>query len=84
MTDHVKHEQSPLGPPAVWCAWPAALERLVRSAHTARERARRDAWRVAIASALTRFSARIQREPVRVYGLGAAFAFVFGVLLGLL
>lgn len=31
-----------------------------------------------------RFSTRIQREPVRVYGLGAAFAFVFGVLIGLL
>ena len=83
MNEHSKQPPTPasigIGPPAVWCRWPAALERAAR-AHAKRQ----TSWRHVVSLALLRWSARIERDPVRMFGLGAALAVAFGVLVGLL
>jgi len=83
MNEHSKERSTPdslgIGPPAVWCRWPAVLERAAR-AHAKRQ----SRWRSLASRALTRWSARLEREPLRMFGLGAALAFAFGVLVGLL
>ncbi|HEU5075364.1 MAG TPA: hypothetical protein VFU02_14335 [Polyangiaceae bacterium] len=68
------------GPPVVWRNWPGNLERAARAA------ARRPlpSWVLAFSNALTRWSVRIEQNPARAYGLGAALAFALGVLVGLL
>lgn len=73
-----------VGPPAVWSEWPRTLERLLPSGHSTRARRPRRTWWAAVSRAVMRWSARIEREPVRVYGLSAALAFGLGVLIGLL
>ena len=41
-------------------------------------------WLEPFSRALTYWGTRIQREPARMFGWGAALAFTFGVLIGLL
>jgi len=83
MNDHSNErralDDTTIGPPAVWCRWPAVLERAAR-AHEERQ----NSGRRTVSLALLRWSARIEREPARMFGLGAALAFAFGVLVGLL
>ncbi|HEY6722787.1 MAG TPA: hypothetical protein VI197_02115 [Polyangiaceae bacterium] len=83
--DFPKREQITPAPPVAWSKWPAMLERLaqLRGAN-ARASPRRGAWSARAWRALEGWSARIEREPKRAYGVGAALAFVFGVLMGLL
>lgn len=74
MNERVKQQRIRVGPPALWSEWPRTLERAVRlRGLTARSR-----------RTLMRWSTRIERDPARVYGIGAAIAFAFGVVLGLL
>lgn len=83
MNEHSKEpralDNAAIGPPAVWCRWPAALERAAH-AHAKRQAS----WRRGVTLALLRWSARIERDPLRTFGLGAALAFAFGVIVGLL
>lgn len=73
------------GPPALWSDWPASLERATAlGTPKARGLSWRSAWSAALWTAVLRCSARIEREPVRCYGVGGAIAFAFGALIGLL
>lgn len=83
MNEHSKERRTPdstgIGPPAVWCRWPEALERAAR-AHAQRQAN----WQRVVSRCITRWGMRLEREPVRMFGVGAALAFLFGVLVGLL
>ena len=83
MNDNAKRQSTQVGPPAVWSEWPVTLERAVRRLRVTAA-PRQHEWRVLVSRALMRWSACIEREPLRVYGFGAAIAFACGVLLGLL
>lgn len=85
MNDNSKQHSTQVGPPAVWSEGPRTLERAatrLRAAAVSRHRERR--WGALVSRTVLRWSACIEREPVRTYGVGAALAFVCGVLIGLL
>lgn len=84
MNDNKQHSAQ-VGPPAVWSEWPRTLENAARRLRATALPRHRD-WRCGpiVSRTVLRWSACIEREPVRVYGVGAALAFVCGVLIGLL
>lgn len=85
MNDNSKQLSTQVGPPAVWSEWPRTLERAARRLRVTALPCHRDRrWGLLVSRAVLRWSACIEREPVRVYGVGAALAFVCGVLIGLL
>ena len=85
-----KDPSTVMGPPAVWRQWPAVLERAARARKKTPIRLpptpdrTQSAWLELGSRALTRLGTRLQREPARMFGWGAALAFTFGVIIGLL